>query len=500
MKFKLLIIVLIMCNVSCVSGNNNNINEKIPLGINIDWATDWNNMAMFTDIVKQARGFGNPDEPWKNIGQIKLDENGWPIEDFGLVVFTGRKHLKNKIYNVNFNTDTEVNLKLIATKGKLYDLKFDRDKNIMTAKIFLPKEANQLMISFKDTNKGIKNLKIIDETNDENSVFTKEFLKMHEGFGVFRFMELQNINENSVKDWENRAKIEDVFQNQKGLAWEYAVKICNELNADMWINIPTKASNDYIIKLAQLLKENLDKDLKIYIEYSNEPWNLAFPQNKYLKEIGKAKGIKPKNEYFIAGIEAADRLKVISDLFIEVFGSNSINSKIRPVLGAQIVWPDVIESQIQYIKKKYGNPNKYFYAFAGGAYVSGKSSTLSTLDEIYNLIHTNIRNSAEVLRYRENMMLAKKYNLKFVAYEGGIDIIGQNFKVGSEITKQFIQDKRMGELINLHLNNWYKATDNSLFIWYKSGASDIWGLTDSMDNMENENMKTMKAIQNSLRK
>lgn len=517
MNKKILVIMLILLSISCfpktsklpdgakedkknskLNKSISSVDEKIPLGINIDWATDWNNMAMFTNTVKQARGFGNPNEPWKNIGQIKLDENGWPIEDFGIAVFTGRKHLKDKVYNITFNTNIQIALNLVATNGRMYDLKFDDEKKLMTAKIFLPKVADQLMISFKNTDKGIKNLKIVDETNDENTLFTPEFLEMHRGFGVLRFMELQNMNKTTISNWSDQSTADDIFQNQKGLAWEYAIDLCNELNADIWVNVPVKATDDYIRKLAQLLNSSLNSDLKIYVEYSNEPWNLAFSQNAYLKQQGQSNGITAKNDYFIAGIEAADRLKKISDIFGEVFGNDSINSKIRPVLGAQLVWPDVIESQLQYIEKTYGSPNKYFYAFAGGAYVSGKSSTATTLDEVYNLVHTNIENSTTVLKYRENMTLANKYNLRFVAYEGGIDIVGQDFKVASEITKQFIGDSRMGELIGLHLNNWYEETNNSLFMWYKSGASPTWGLTDSMDNMESEKIKVMKSIQSSL--
>ncbi len=499
MKIKIIIVILLIFNISCASENPQNENEKIPLGINIDWATDWNNMPIFTSILKQARGFGYANEPWKGVGKIKLDKEGWPIEDFGIVVFTARKHLKDKVYNISFETDKFIDLKLVATKGKIFDVRFNEATKVMNAKIYIPKESDQLMLSFNNTDMGIKNLKIINELDDENEIFTKEFLEMHHGFGVLRFMELQGINGTNIKNWNDRTKLDEIFPNYNGIPWEYSIDLCNKLNADIWINIPAKATDDYVVKLAQLLKTSLNKDLKIYLEYSNEPWNLAFSQNAYLKEIGKSKGISAKNEYFIAGIEAADRLKNISDLFRGIFGSDSINTRVRPILGAQIVWPDVIESQLKYIDKTYGNPDKYFYAFAGGAYVSGKSSTVASLGEVYSLVLGNIEKSEATLKYRENMALANKYKLKFLAYEGGIDIIGLDFKVASEITKKFIQDKRMGELIKLHLDNWYKETNNSLFMWYKSGASDTWGLTDSMDNMNSEKIKVMKAIQNSLK-
>lgn len=503
MKLKLLLFMTVLFVCSCGQGIDsllgslnkgiNTSNEKIPLGINIDWISDWGNMSMFNDIVKQARGFGEPDNPWKNVGTIKIDENGWPLEDFGIVLFTAKKHLKDKVYNVSFETDKLISLNLIATKGKIFDIKFNDEKKIMTAKIFIPKEADQLMLSFKNTNKGVRNIKIVNELSDEKETYTKEFIDMHKGFGVLRFMELQNTNRTKIQNWEERAKITDVFQNNKGLAWEYAIDICNKLNSDIWINIPHMATDNYITELANLLKENLDKDLKIYVEYSNEPWNLAFFQNPYIKMKGIERGIVAKNEYFVAAIESAVRLKEISVIFSKAFGAESINSKIRPVLGGQIVWTDVVESALQYIDKNYGKPSKYFYAFGGGAYISATGQGLASLDEIYYEAIKNIENAPQRLKYERNMNLSKKYGMKFISYEGGIDIVGLDFKIKNNLSKEFItKDPRMAELIKKHLEQWYQYTDNGLFMWYKSGASEAWGLTESMDNLDTVKLNVLK--------
>ena len=36
--------------------------------------------------------------------------------------------------------------------------------------------------------------------------------------------------------------------------------------------------DDYIVKFATLLKEQLDPSLAVYVEYSNEIWNYGFSQ------------------------------------------------------------------------------------------------------------------------------------------------------------------------------------------------------------------------------
>ena len=53
----------------------------------------------------------------------------------------------------------------------------------------------------------------------------------------------------------------------------------NMLDKDLWVNVPHKASDDYVRNLAQLLKDNLEPDRVVYVEYSNEVWNGIFDQN-----------------------------------------------------------------------------------------------------------------------------------------------------------------------------------------------------------------------------
>lgn len=153
-----------------------------------------------------------------------------------------------------------------------------------------------------------------------------------------------------------------------------------------------------------------------------------------------------------------------------------------------------IKIQLEYLKKYYGEPSKYIYGFAGGAYVNGENSKANNYNELYNYIKNNIKNSNETLKYKENMKIAKEYRIKFIAYEGGIDIIGSDFKSSSKLEKNFVVTEEMGELLQLHIKNWYENTENSLFMLYKSGASKNWGLTNSMDNIYSKKLIKIKDL------
>ena len=79
------------------------------------------------------------------------------------------------------------------------------------------------------------------------------------------------------------------------MPWEILVAMANESGKDLYINIPSNASLDYINKLADLMAFGsngvnpytqrhqtrsgpLNSNLKLYIEFSNEIWNSGFVQ------------------------------------------------------------------------------------------------------------------------------------------------------------------------------------------------------------------------------
>ena len=100
-----------------------------------------------------------------------------------------------------------------------------------------------------------------------------------------------------------------------GMAWEYMILLANELQRDLWICIPHMASDDYVTRLARLVRYGSDgtepyvspqanpvypplaPSLRIYVEYSNEIWSNgnAFPQGNWAQDQANALGIsKPQ--------------------------------------------------------------------------------------------------------------------------------------------------------------------------------------------------------------
>jgi hypothetical protein len=150
-------------------------------------------------------------------------------------------------------------------------------------------------------------------------------------WGFIRFMDWGMTNGSPQQEWSDRRLPVHIFQTgiinarepatgaggnrPTGVAFEYMVALCNATGRNMWINVPHLASDDFMTRLAKLIRfgsdgvnpydtpqvspvfEPLRSDLKVYIEYSNEMWSsgFAFAQGDFAQQRATALGItKPQ--------------------------------------------------------------------------------------------------------------------------------------------------------------------------------------------------------------
>ena len=110
------------------------------------------------------------------------------------------------------------------------------------------------------------------------------FLNFIDGLNMncLRFMDWLTANTSLIQEWSERPTLNSVLFRSKqqrlngdqGLvAHELIVDLCNRLNIDPWINIPVRASDNYVSNLGAFLAANLNADRKVYFEYGNETWN-----------------------------------------------------------------------------------------------------------------------------------------------------------------------------------------------------------------------------------
>lgn len=484
--------------------------DKPQIGANIDWTYDWARTRTFANIVKQARGFGEALKPWQ--GNVRTDKDGWPAEDFGVILFTGYEPLeKDEEYNISFECKTKPKIMPNGTALKMIDIT-ELGGNQYKGKIVLAKGNYQFILSFFNTNGGIRNLEISRKSSESGTSFTKEFLELNRRFSVLRFMEFTKTNSSKVMKWEERTKPNKPIQNVDGAAWEYVIEISNILKKDIWINIPHMANDEYVEELAKLMKKELKFNQKIYLEYSNETWNggPGFDQNKWLIENAKLKA-ESGQDNFSSGIWGiiekdntpqlwamkltAKRLVEISKIFMEKFDEKTPRNRIRPVLAGQVVWTKINETELKYINERFGAPNKYIYAIAGAPYFGASVTALNGKEAFFNILSKEIDEISE--KYlKKNKKLAENYKVKFIAYEGGVGILTARTAEERGILNSYYSDPKMKEIIKKYLYIWNKITDNELFIWYKSGADQTFGIINNMENLNTMKLEGIEEVIN----
>jgi hypothetical protein len=412
---------------------------RTEVGVNLPGISDWSSTPVYVDLVRQGRRFGTPDTPWDEAATLGAD--GWPIGDFGILLMTGQSRVSGTggTYRVSFRGRATVDV--VSSNARVANQVHDEARNRTTLDVVVPQGADQLALKFTQTRGGIQSLEVIRPgySLDDPPLFTRAFLEHVGRFKTLRFMDWLATNvDNGIVSWGSRATPERVpYASKLGVPWEHVIALANETRADIWINIPVRADDDYVRQLARLLRSTLRPESRIYVEYSNELWNAGFPQYRLNIDMAEAEvRANPRSELAYdhatdpgrLGVRrAAKRLKQISDIFRDEYGGAAMMSTIRPVLGGQVVQPYLAEAGLAFVDAVYGPPARYFYAVAGAPYFNlGSRQTVDglTVDEVLQAMEDSVAHVATVNAFERNRGLATWYGLRWLAYEGGADTFG----------------------------------------------------------------------------
>ena len=303
------------------------LSTDIPLGANLGGYATYSGTFPFIDLVKGGCGLamsldtsGNPTST-----AATLDANGWPTQDFAFQGpymqkadgFTGQTFTLTFTGKAAVTLIASVSGTATAANDSVYTSGYDAVNNV--SKWYLktssysggndtgicPRFRNTQRTAASATGTGLTNVQLLQAgytSYDPQHVFTQEWLDEIKVAKVFRTMDWSDTNFNTAVNWSQRTLPSTPEQysdysataNQKGMAWEYIVQACNLAHRDLWLNVPDHASNDYILKLAQLVcygsdgvnpytgpqanpvYSGLAPDLNVYVEYSNEAWNYSF--------------------------------------------------------------------------------------------------------------------------------------------------------------------------------------------------------------------------------
>jgi hypothetical protein len=338
--------------------------------------------AIWADAMKSGR------DVWtvpRGNTPVPLDKNGWPLQDAENIVFEGATQTRGS-YRLTFEGRARVEAFPAATfavAGQVVGAElpagagYDPRTNVTTAEMRLASDPQLLSLKFLDTRRtatdrtgtGVRAVSLMRPLrpgSDRSAARGTTFLDdpkrfFSDGFTTIRFI----LNFDKEADWKERlppSRAKATHENEP-VPWEYMVMLANETGRDLFISTPVNASEDYLRKLALLIRHGsgddglpytsgqkaprfppLNSNLRLYLERSNEIWNWAFSQSqdnmRQAREAvaaGTPDGLIVNYDRSVGADHGNDlwlrwhalQTKHLADIFGDVFGPAALGRRVR---------------------------------------------------------------------------------------------------------------------------------------------------------------------------
>ena len=389
------------------------------------------NNAMFLNLFTGAFWIGNTPP---------LDTNGYPVSiPYGGTITSVEAIMSSfqstiwsdSVYVVRWDGDGDATITNWYTSGSNIDIK--NTKNGENGRIEFSVHYNsawsaedqyqvKLRITRSNASNHMRNIRLYLKTfenayENQGKRIHPWYIEKTQPFGMFRFMGAFNINGCPMKTWAERTP--PTYFNQTsgpygaGLAYEWACRLCNETKKHMYFNVPHQADNDAIRKMAETVYKNLDPDLNVYVEYSNETWNWGFNQFYWILNYA--------NTYCGGSLQKANAQLSMNAFRIwrQVFGRDSL--RVRRVMtghpyGCLQGCGDGLGPKLQYMSLND------FDVIAGAYYWGDINRGWTDVNTAISNITASIRSTADGSWYsniKRDCQWAKLLGKEFYCYEGG---------------------------------------------------------------------------------
>lgn len=292
-------------------------------------------------------------------------------------------------------------------------------------------------------------------------LFNPAFLAELRPFHVLRFMDWLRINNAPPRRWSDRPTPATFSQaGPGGVAIEHIVALANAAHADPWINLPLDADADYYRETALYVRDHLSPDRRVYVELSNEVWNLGFAQAKAATERGLQQypGVPATqaNDFYYA-----DRVRAAMAVWSTVFAGQ--RQRLVRVLASQAVNPRRAEEALAHL-----DTWRSVDALATAPYFGAEAVNVvapagpARVDAIF-------AQGPQMVDHAIGYALAAKavaraHGLRYISYEGGPAFSSYRPDLRADMLA-VNNDPRMRDLYALYLRRW-KAEVGDLLVLF----------------------------------
>lgn len=297
------------------------------IGMNLNELSYYGNQFPFLDRFKTSSNWVARDSKYAPVNGPKLDANGYPtalaagaMNMYTMLELDPAALDMSDVYVMRYTGDASFTFlysKIISQKPGEIVFKYSGTGQ------------EQLTNWWVDPANPITSINIVRQDQlalfDSGEIFNPAFLEKVEPFSTLRYMDWSNTNNSNVVNWSDRTTATSASYSANGntssAPIEIQVALANKSRTDMWINIPTQASDDYVAKTLAYVHDHLDAGLKVQIEYSNEVWNWQFSQSHYALSMGDQLFGKDANGDGV--IDSNNPAEHVNDGWVQFYGYRS---------------------------------------------------------------------------------------------------------------------------------------------------------------------------------
>ncbi len=319
--------------------------DHSQLGIGLASVADWSTEQPFLDVMKTARpwlghkpGTYGGMEYEELVAGGYLDSDGWPLKmpralsSIGTMILTDMPEaaisLKGR-YRLTYD-----GIGVIEVAGRAQNVRYGKGE--VTFDYTPGRDGVDVRVQRINMSDPPRNIRVVKLDNaarlDSGAMFNPAWTSRIGGFRVLRFMDWIETNNSTLAAWADRPKPGD-FSYAQGVPVEVMVALANELEIDPWFNMPHLADDDYMRRFASYVRDNLDPELRVYVEFSNEVWNWQFDQARWAEAQAQARWGKTDKWMQFYGLRAAE----VADIWSQEFGPRH-RARLINVISSQTGW------------------------------------------------------------------------------------------------------------------------------------------------------------------
>lgn len=330
-------------------------NPSLAMGLN--GLADWSTQHPFVDLMKTARPWtGHLKGQWGGMtaqdleARAYLDPEGWlvsiPAETDRVETFilTDQPEEAKSLagnYRLTYSGEGRFDLSGRArvykkTPGEWWFSYSPGDGTIGIA--ITQTDPNQV-------GDYLRNFKIVHEDHialdEAGFIFNPRWLAKIDDLRLVRFMDWMFTNGSEAKSLNDWPLVTDYTYVRRGAPIKVMVELANIIGTDAWFNMPHKADDVYMRTFATYVRDNLNPDLKAYVEYSNELWNFGFTQAHWAGQMAEelwGQDAAPDAWMQYAGTRAAEMARIWQD----VYGAEA-DARLVRLIATHSDWPGLEE-------------------------------------------------------------------------------------------------------------------------------------------------------------